>query len=153
MINLKKVLKSKLFYVVCLVCIFVGALLVGSLFFKKPTTTGQKITPIPATTGQKITPIPATTGQKITPSLARINKVLFFFCVIGGWLIATLNNINKEATAIIVARKKWEGVKGGEKPAINWTGILSRSFFLLIIGVLIIYIAPEVMVKIQKLLI
>lgn len=141
MIKLKGVSKRTLLGVACLVLILVSCLFIGNFFFEESAKTSQATYQIPAKTSQVTSPI-----------LAKTNKVLFFFCVIGGWLIITFNNINTEAVNVFLARKKWEETTGGEKPMINWSRIAIRSFLLLIMGVLIIYVVPEIAVKIQKLL-
>ena len=73
---------------------------------------------------------------------------LFICCVLGAWILISLFDISREANKIATERSIYKNKKGGTKPIINWTKLAIRSFFLLIICILIIYTMTEIISKI-----
>lgn len=75
-----------------------------------------------------------------------LNYVIFSFFLFGLWILLTLLDINKEAKSVLAERKTYNNTEGGgEKPMLNWGMLLFRSFILLIIFVLIIYLFSDFM--------
>lgn len=83
----------------------------------------------------------------------KLNFILFVCCILGGWLLISLFEINREASKIIAAREEWGKTKGGVKPMVQWPKLAIRSFLLLIIGLLLIYSIPYIAADIKKFLI
>lgn len=78
--------------------------------------------------------------------------VVLILSVVGGWVLISIYDIESAAKMIFNQREEWKKTKGGIKPSMKWGNALIRSVILLIVGILLICIVPELAEKIGKLI-
>ena len=76
--------------------------------------------------------------------IGEINLKLFTSCLILGWILATLFDMDIVGNKIISDRGIWKQTKGGLKPMIKWPILVLRSLLLFIVCLLINHIAPDI---------
>ncbi|MBU4375125.1 hypothetical protein KKH38_01320 [Patescibacteria group bacterium] len=80
-------------------------------------------------------------------SIGEINLKLFTVCIMLGWVMATLFDMDTAGKKVIADREEWKHTKGGIKPMIKWPTLVLRSLLLLIVCLLINHVAPDIYAK------
>ena len=79
--------------------------------------------------------------------IKEINLKLFTVCLVSGWVLTTLFDIDQAGNKVLTDREQWKQTKGGVKPMIKWPILVLRSLLLLIVCLLINHVVPDIYAK------